>query len=116
MERSVSRLVAAGARVVLGADSGVQDHFPGYAELRELELMVAAGLTARQAIEASTRQAADALGLNEVGSLTPGRSADFIVLDADPLGDITNLRRIAAVYLRGQAVDRDALRAGWASR
>lgn len=116
MERSVARLVAAGAHVVLGADSGVQDHFPGYAEQRELELMVAAGLTPEQAILAATGRAAEALGFEDVGTLTPGKSADFLVLDADPFEDIVNTRRISQVYLRGEPVDRAALAAGWASR
>ena len=114
MERSLAKLAAAGARVVLGADSGVRDHFFGYAEHRELELMVAAGLTPAEAIVAATSRAAAVLGLRDVGSLAAGKSADFIVLDADPLDDITNTRRIGAVYLRGAPVDRPALRAGWA--
>ena len=114
MERSLRKLAAAGARVVLGADSGVRDHFFGYAEQRELELMVAAGLTPAQAIVAATSRAAEALGLGDAGSLAAGKSADFLVLDADPLADIANTRRIADVYLRGARVDRPALRAGWA--
>ena len=115
MERSLKKLAAAGgAHVVLGADSGVRDHFFGYAEQRELELMVAAGLSPAQAIVAATSRAAEVLGLGDVGSLAVGNSADFIVLDADPLADIANTRRIADVYLRGARVDRPALRAGWA--
>ena len=114
MERSLKKLAAAGAHVVLGADSGVRDHFFGYAEQRELELMVAAGLSPAQAIVAATSRAAEVLGLGDVGSLAVGKSADFIVLDADPLADIANTRRIADVYLRGGRVDRPALRAGWA--
>ncbi len=114
MERSLEQLAAAGARVVLGADSGVRDHFFGYAEHRELELMVAAGLTPAQAIVAATSRAAAVLGLADAGSLAAGRSADFIVLDADPLDDIKNTRRISAVYLRGARVDRAALRTAWA--
>ncbi len=116
MERSVARLVAAKAHIVLGADSGVQDHFAGYAEHRELELMVAAGLSPAQAIAAATGRAAAALELDGVGTLSEGASADFIVLDADPLRDITNTLEIASVYLRGIPIDRAALRARWASQ
>jgi imidazolonepropionase-like amidohydrolase len=51
------------------------------------------------------------MGLDDLGAVAVGKSADFIVLDANPLDDILNTRRIASVYLRGEAVDRDALRA-----
>lgn len=114
MQRSLAALNRAGARLVLGADSGVQDHFFGYAELRELELMVDAGLTPSEAIEASTSAAADALGLDQTGRIAAGTSADFVVLDGDPLEDITNLRRIDRVLLKGAEVDREALRRRWA--
>ncbi len=60
----------------------------------------------------STRDSANAVGLN-TGLVAPGRSADFVVLDADPLENIMNSRRIATVYLRGAKVDRDALKAKW---
>jgi imidazolonepropionase-like amidohydrolase len=61
----------------------------------------------------STRLAAGALKLGELGQVASGKSADFVVLDANPLDDITNLRRITKVYLRGQEVDRAAMRARW---
>jgi imidazolonepropionase-like amidohydrolase len=56
------------------------------------------------------------LRLDALGTIATGKSADFIVLDADPLADITNSRKIAAVYQRGVAVDRAALRSAWASQ
>ena len=115
MERSLAKLHAAGAALVLGSDSGVQDHFYGFSAHRELELMVAAGLSPMQAIVTATSRSAERLGLDDSGRLTPGARADFIVLDANPLDDITNTRRIADVYLGGTAVDRAALRAGWAT-
>jgi imidazolonepropionase-like amidohydrolase len=55
---------------------------------------------------ASTKNAAEFLRMTDAGTLDPGKSADFLVLDANPLDDITNTRRISAVYLRGAAVDR----------
>ena len=116
MERSLAKLHAAGAALVLGSDSGVQDHFYGFSAHRELELMVAAGLNPMDAIATATSRSADRLGLDDSGRLTPGARADFIVLDANPLEDITNTRRIADVYLGGSAVDRTALRAGWAAQ
>jgi imidazolonepropionase-like amidohydrolase len=78
-----------------------------------MEDMVAAGMTPAQVIVASTRNAAQVLKLSDLGTVAAGKSADFIVLDANPLDNITNTRRIAAVYLRGTAVDRAALRARW---
>jgi imidazolonepropionase-like amidohydrolase len=68
--------------------------------------MVIAGMTPMQVIVASTRNSAEFLRMADAGTLQAGKSADFIVLDANPLDDITNTRRIASVYLRGAAVDR----------
>jgi len=71
---------------------------------------VAAGMTPAQVIVAATRNGAEFLKMTDAGTVAAGKSADFIVLDANPLDDITNTRRIASVYLRGAAVDRGALR------
>ena len=111
MERSLLKLHAAGAALVLGSDAGVQDHFPGFAAHLELELLVAAGLSPLDALAVATSRPALRLRLVDAGRLTPGTRADFIVLDANPLDDITATRRIAAVYMGGAEVDRDALRA-----
>jgi imidazolonepropionase-like amidohydrolase len=66
-----------------------------------------------EAIVAGTRDSARVLHLDQLGMVAPGKSADFIILDANPLDDIANVRRINAVYLRGQEVDRAGLRAKW---
>jgi imidazolonepropionase-like amidohydrolase len=78
--------------------------------------MVAAGMTPAQALVAATRTAAEVLGLDRSGVLAAGSNADFVVLDANPLEDITNTRRISRVYLRGTEIDRAALRAAWSAR
>jgi imidazolonepropionase-like amidohydrolase len=106
MEQSIGRFARAGVRVVLGSDSGVQNHLAGEAEHRELELMVAAGMTPADVIAAATGRAAAAFGFNDVGVIAPGKIADFIVLDADPLEHISNTQRIADVYLRGSRLAR----------
>ena len=99
--RNLAKLSAAGVRIVLGTDGNTP-----WAPHVEMADMVAAGMTPAQVIVASTRNAAEFLRMSDAGTLETGKSADFIVLDANPLDDITNTRRIAAVYLRGAAVDR----------
>ena len=115
LQRSLAKLNAAGARIVLGSDTGVEDHPFGYAEQRELELMAAAGMTPAQVIVAATSRPAEFLRLEDTGTLAAGKRADFLVLDANPLDDIRHVRRIAAVYLRGREVDRASLRNAWSA-
>jgi len=106
------KLRAAGMRIVSGTDTGQTRFFIGYFNQLDLESMAAMGLTPSEAIVAATRDAADIAHFN-AGLMAPGKSADFIVLDANPLEKIGNARRINQVYLRGQKVDRAALKAKW---
>jgi imidazolonepropionase-like amidohydrolase len=110
--RTVMKFRAAGVRIVTGTDTGQTRFWIGYFNHLDLESMVAFGMTPAQAIVAATRDAAGIAHVNS-GMVTPGRNADFIVLDANPLENISNTRRINKVYLRGQEVDRVALRAKW---
>jgi imidazolonepropionase-like amidohydrolase len=111
---NVRKLRAAGVRQVLGSDTGGDNRrWYGLMTLVEMENMVNAGFTPAEVIVASTRESAKVLGLNQLGTVAGGKSADFIVLDANPLDNMANMRRINKVYLRGQEVDRAALRAKW---
>ena len=117
LARGVRLLAGAGVKIGVGTDGGGQtgDQFVGWTMHAELENMVAAGMTPAQVLMAATRNSAEILGIDDLGTVGPGKSADFVVLDANPLDDITNTRRIAKVFLRGHEVNRNRLRAGWAT-
>ena len=104
---------AAGGRIATGTDAPNQLLVPGYSEHRELELLVGAGLTTREALRAATRNAAVLLGVDSLGLLAPGKVADLVVLTKDPLADIRNTRSIEAVMSRGRLLDADSIRATW---
>jgi imidazolonepropionase-like amidohydrolase len=75
----------------------------------EAEDMVVAGMTPMQVIISATKNAAEFLKMTDTGTLEEGKNADILVLDANPLDDIKNTRKISSVYLRGVAVDRSQL-------
>ena len=100
----------AGIPFFVGSDSGPPTRFPGFWEHREMELLVGAGLAPMEAIRAATINSARVLGVDsEHGSLEAGKTADFVILNANPLADITNSRNIDSVWMNGQPVDRATL-------
>lgn len=101
--RNLARLAKEGMTIAMGTDGNTP-----WAPHVEMEDMVAAGMTPAQVIVAATRNSALVSGWPDLGTLAPGQSADFIVLDANPLDDITNTRKISAVYIRGESVNRAA--------
>jgi imidazolonepropionase-like amidohydrolase len=103
-QRNLKTLADAGIPYGAGTDAGPPGRFPGYSAHWELELMVDAGLTPQQALAAATQRAAEFLKADDLGTLEPGRRADFVVLNADPLADIRNTRTIRAVYIGGAPV------------
>lgn len=103
--RNLVRLHDAGIPVAFGTDGSSP-----WAVHQEMEDMVRAGLSASDVIVAATATSAEFLGADDLGTLTAGKSADFLVLSGDPLADITQTREIVDVYLRGTAVDRERVR------
>ncbi|HEV8210020.1 MAG TPA: amidohydrolase family protein [Vicinamibacterales bacterium] len=114
MERSMATLMAAGVTMVLGTDDGaVRDHVYAFTAHRELTLLAHAGMPPARVLDVATRATAEFLRLTDLGTLAAGKRADFIVLTANPLHDVANTQKIDAVYARGVALDRAALRSAW---
>ena len=103
--RNLAKMNAAGVKIVVGTDGNTP-----YAPHFEMEDMVKAGMTPAQVLVAATRNGAQFLRMTDAGTIEANKSADFLVLDANPLDNITNTRRISSVYIRGAAVDRAPFR------
>ena len=104
----------AGVRIALGSHDAGGNRILGWGSHMELESFVKwLGMTPHEAIVSATSAAAELLGRGDLGSVVEGKSVDFVVLDANPLDDIRNTRRISRVYLRGGEIDRPAMRARW---
>jgi imidazolonepropionase-like amidohydrolase len=108
--RNLMKLRAAGVKIAMGTDSS---ETIGWAAHQELTDMVAAGMPAAQVITAATKTAAELMKLDQLGTVAAGKTADFLVLDANPLDNINNTRRIARVYLNGKELDRTAMPKTW---
>ena len=106
--RNLARLNEAGMRIAFGTDGNA-----GWSPHLEMADMVASGMTPHEVIVAATGNSAAFMELDDAGTVEAGKSADFVVLDANPLDDIANTRAIESVYLRGAAVDRAALSERW---
>jgi hypothetical protein len=97
-----------GVKLLAGTDLGYAYVVPGFSVHDELSLFVQAGLSPMAALQTATRNVGEYLGDRTVGTIAVGSRADLVLLDADPLADIRNVRRIAAVVLRGRLLDRPA--------
>ena len=108
--RNLKTLHAKGVHIAFGTDSGANPvRIQGWAEHRELELMVKAGLSPMDALVAATRGSASMLGATDRGTLEKGKRADFLVLAANPLDDIRNTHKLVSVWHDGREIQpRDA--------
>ncbi len=109
--RNLKKLSAAGMTIAVGTDGNT-----AWAPHVEMADMVASGMTPAQVIVSATKNGAEFLRMSDAGTIAVGKTADLLVLDANPLDDITNTRKISAVYLKGVAVDRTATRTAAAAR
>ncbi len=102
--RNLEKFNNAGVTIAFGTDGSA-----AWAVHQEMEDMVRSGMTPGEVIIAATSTSAELMSMSDIGTIAAGKSADFVVLDANPLDDITNTRRIQAVYLRGRAIDRETI-------
>ena len=110
LSNNVKQMIASGARLVLGTDAGIDArHAFGWADHHEIARWVELGVPPSEAIIAATSRPAELLGLKDLGTLATGKTASFMVLNANPLDDIRNMRQIANVYLAGEKLDREGM-------
>lgn len=109
IQKLVKEFQSAGVRILIGTDAMNTGVVPGFSVHDELAELVTAGLTPFQALRAATANAAEFLAKGQRGTITVGQRADLLLLDANPLVDIANTRRISGVALRGQWLARSDL-------
>lgn len=118
--RLVKAFKAAGVPIVAGTDAGSSGVVWGFSLHDEIELLVEAGLTPEEALSSATKLPATWLGIGDkVGTVAAGKHADLLLLDANPLSDITNTRKIAGVFVNGRWLERvtiDAMLSDLANR
>lgn len=105
-QENLALVAASGVPIAFGTDSGPAGRFPGYFEHMEFDLMAEAGLTAREILLSATSVAARCLHLDDIGTLEPGKWADFVVIEQNPLADINAVHSIKGVYVAGNPVKR----------
>ncbi len=105
---NLKKAADSGVTIAFGTDTGPAARFQGYFEHMELGMMAEAGLTPEQILRSATGDAARCLGLEEVGTIEKGKWADFVVLNEDPLGDISKMRSIDSVWISGNRVPQGA--------
>jgi imidazolonepropionase-like amidohydrolase len=112
---NTARVRKAGATIIMGSHDAGGRRALGWGSHMEMEALVNwVGMSPSEVIASATILAAQVVGVDDhLGSVVEGKSADFVVLDANPLDDITNTRRIADVYLRGRRVERAAMADRW---
>ena len=99
----------AGVTTLPGTDVGVPFQVPGFSLHDELSLLAKAGLSNMDVLQAATRNPARAFGLTDQGTIEPGMRADLVLLDANPLDNIDNTRKIRMVVARGRVLGRSDL-------
>lgn len=112
LQHNTAAMSGAGVTFAAGTDAGVSGTYHGWATLRELQLLVAGGLTPLQALTAATGHAARALKVDDQrGTIAPGKLADLVLIDGEPHKDIAAIEKISRVFLGGRELERDKLAA-----